>query len=91
MIENINLEYSYSLEAPVGGGESTLTMKTNYTEDVTAKNFYINDEIEKGPIEFFSIYSTGLVVFFRQSVDLIEIFSNKEFNLTDDGTFILVG
>lgn len=89
MFETIKLDFSYSLTAPTGGGKAEMEMKTNYDKSVIVKNFYINDDAKLGPVEFFSYYSTGLAIFFRQTSEKIEFFSNKEFRLNDDGLFIL--
>lgn len=89
MFEGIDLEYYYTLSAPAGGGEANLTLSTGHTEQDLIKNYYLNRDIENGPIEYFSIYPDGLVIFFRQIPQLIEVYSNKEFDLRDDGKFYL--
>jgi len=67
-----------------------MNLKTNYADDVIINNYYINKDIKRGPVEYFSIYSTGLVIFLHQTPTEIQIHSNMEFQLNDDGEFILI-
>lgn len=90
MFENTDLDYYYTLAAPSGGGNSNMTLRTGHTEQDLIKNYYLNKDIENGPVELFSIYPDGLVIFLRQRADLVEFYSNKEFELHDDGNFVLV-
>lgn len=91
MFELLDLDCYYTIAAPNSGGEVTLTLSTGHTEQDLVKNYYLNRDIKNGPVEYFSIYPDGLVIFFRQTLELIEIYSNKEFDLGDDGIFYLIG
>lgn len=90
MFEHTDLDYHYNLQISDSVNEVEMTMFTGYGNDVKIQNFYINNDAKKGPLERFSIYSTGLVIFSRQTADSIDLYSNKEFRLEDDGVFYLV-
>lgn len=90
MFEHIKLEYYYSVSAPETGGETTMTFKTGYDNSVKVKDYIINDDIKRGPIERFEVFSTGLVMFHRDTASLGETYSNMSFELHDDGIFYLV-
>lgn len=90
MFEHTDLDYHYNLQISDSVSEVEMTMFTGYGDDVEIQNFYINKDAKKGPLEHFSIYSTGLVIFLRQGADNIDLYSNKEFRLEDDGAFHLV-
>lgn len=82
----------YSLRAPEGGGTVKMNLNTpNFEEQgITVKNYYINKDENNGPVEYFSVYSNGLAVYSKQSVDEINIFTNGDFNLLDNGDFELI-
>lgn len=88
MFKHDDLLNRYELTAPINGGTVEMNMKTPNQGEIS--NFYINKDIEKGPLEFFSIYEKGLVIFARQTAEKIEIYSNAEFDIGDDGVFVLV-
>lgn len=90
MVEKKYLDYYYTLSAPSEGGEAEMTMVTGHSDTDEIKNYYINDDINRAPEEYFSIYPDGLIVFFKRTKELIEVYSNKEFDLHDDGIFYLV-
>ena len=90
MFENTDLDYYYTLAAPSGGGETDLSFVTNHTENDLIKAYYLNKDSNKGPLEFFAIYPDGLVIFTRTQPLLIELYSNKEFEINDDGNFVLI-
>lgn len=82
--------YRYNLSSPAHGGDANLTFKTPHDGEVEIHNYYINKDITKGPLEHFSIYSSGLVIYVKQTADNFDLYSNKEFELKDDGHFHLV-
>lgn len=90
MFEYEDLDYVYNLQKSDSLEEVSMDMKTGYDDTVRIHNYHINKDAKKGPLEHFSIYSTGLVIFVRQYADKIYIYSNKEFRLEDDGIFYLV-
>lgn len=90
MFEHQKLEYYYTVQAPAQGGTNSLELITGYDkDDVKIKNYLINDDIKRVPIENILVYSTGLVVFQRSTLELNEFYSNMSFELKDDGKFYL--
>ena len=90
MFEHIDLENYYSVQTPVGNDTIEMKMKLPGQENAKIKNYYINKDIKNGPIEYFTVYDSGIVLFMRQTNKLIEFYTNREFNLMDDGFFYLV-
>ena len=84
-----NLEFHYSVSAPVGGGTSELKLITGYPDDVNVKTYIINDDKLNGISESLSVYETGLVVYSRATPGTAENRTNKEFIMQEDGTFKL--
>ncbi|MCI1700027.1 hypothetical protein [Liquorilactobacillus nagelii] len=88
MHKSVNLKYEYFNQAPSGGGTSTLNLKTGYSNDVNFTSYIIKKTDDE--VEFFSLYETGLAIWAHNTSSKVEIKSNKEFRLEDDGTFWLV-
>lgn len=91
MFTHTDLINHYTLTVSPSTETSGMDLVTGYEpSEVTINNYYINKDEKNGLIESFSIYSSGLVIFFRQTSNEINIYSNKEFQLEDDGKFHLI-
>lgn len=89
MVTGINVfefEYEYSLSRPSVGGEASLGFDTPNQGNATT---YILEK-DKNHIEMLSIYDGGLILHVKQTSSEISCKTNKEFQLQDDGRFLLV-
>lgn len=84
-----NLDFHYSVSAPVGGGTAEVILVTDYPKDTNVKTYIINDDKLNGVVESLSVYETGLVVYSRVTPSTAENRTNKEFVMQEDGTFKL--
>lgn len=82
MFEHINLDFEFHITT----GE--LNIITNYDDSVLIKNYYVSntDEVK----EWFSVYSTGLVIYTKQLAGEVTTKSNMKFEMNDNQEFVLV-
>ena len=90
MFTSENLDFYYSVRAPVGGGTTEMKLTMNYPESTNVHSYIINEDKINGLNEILSVYDTGLVTYTKNSSTLVELRTNKEFLMQDDGSFKIV-
>lgn len=84
-----NLDYEYHVGPVEGSGTITMNLKLGDPYlDSHPKSYYVHNSDEL--TEYFTVYPDGLVFFFHKTTTQIDVYTNREFELKDNGDFVLV-
>lgn len=89
-MKNIDLTNEFILKAPAepGSAELNLSLGKDYS-DSNPINYFINQDINKGPLAHITVYGNGLAIYSEQRANSIVIRTNGEFVSQNDGSLKL--